>query len=285
MLNIFYSDAYRLRKGAAARNTIIGLLATILFLVLTMFTFTSEGFRLYLDGQEQAGTFAGQEMTEADIADMRDAMDEVGEVAPINGADFCREMLASNMLAFFVLPFIIAIFCADFSTGAYRNTLSYESSRTKVYLAKLALSALSYALLFLITFAGSLLVGGVFFGFGGVTPAFFAESFVFFLLLLPVNLGVICFGHCLVALTRKSSMTIAIYLIGLTALTGVIQMLAMLRPLRWIALLDWNGVGKALIEYWTMPIGDILIVIVSGLVIAAGTTAIGLARYRSADMA
>jgi ABC-type transport system involved in multi-copper enzyme maturation permease subunit len=212
-------------------------------------------------------------------------MDEFDVFMPRSAADFAREIVATNMLPFFFLPLIITIFCADFGNGTYRNTLSYETNRTKVYLSKLILSVCGCVFLTLVSLLLSILIGGIAFGFGGLTPAFFLQILVSTLLLLPIQLAIIGFGHCLVAFTKKSSMTIAIYLIALMLLTSLIQMLTMIPSLQWLSLLDWNMVGKLMISYWTLPFSDILIAVVSGLAIAAGTTVLGVTHYRKADMA
>lgn len=281
MSNIIHSDLYRIRKGAAARNSIIGLMATILFMGLTFFTMTSNGFQLFIDDASNSV----QNITSEDMAEMSEAFDAVQSTVPVNAAEFGREMLAEDFLPFFFLPLIITIFCADFTAGTHRNTLSYESSRIKVYLSKLVLSILCAVALNLITLAFSWFVGGVLFGFGGFTAEYLLQTLIFLLLLLPVQLGVIGFGHCLVAFTKKSSSTIAAYLLVLAIVSVILQTASLLPSLQWLTLLDWNGVGSLLAAYWTMPIGNIIIAAGTGLVIATATTALGISHYRKTDMA
>ena len=279
MLNIIRSDLYRLGKGAAVRNTVIGILATVLLLGLTYFTLTSDGLQVYID-DAAAGAVASE-----DWAELSKDMAGMQTIIPANASEFGREMAATNYLAFFLLPLIITIFCADFSAGAYRNTLTYESSRAKVYLAKLTLSVLGCIALSLINLVFSWIVGGFLFGMSGFTAEYLLQMLVTLLLLFPVQLGLIGFGHCVVAFTKKSSTTVAIFLVAPTLLSAAFQMLSLLPTFSWLPLLDWNSVGSWLAAYWTMSGGEIFLAVGSGLAVAAVSTALGLAHYRKADMA
>lgn len=279
-MNIFSSDLYRIRKGAAGRNTLIGLAITIAFLAVTFLTMTSDGFQVFM-GETSVEQGASEDEMQAMQADFA----EMDELLPTNAAEFTSEIVAAHILPFFLLPLIITIFCADFGHGTYRNTLSYESDRTKVYLIKLLLSACACLALNIIALVFSVLIGGFIFGFGGLTASFFLRIMTTTLLLLPVQLGVVGFGHCLTAFFRKSSSVIAIYLITLMVFSSIIQFASMLAGFGWLALLDVNSVGKLLINYQAMSAAEIIIAVGAGLLVAAGTTAAGLIRYRSTDMA
>lgn len=281
MTNIINADIYRLRKGAALRNTIIGVFITVAFIAVTMFTFSSEGFSIYLD---ETASQAG--MSDTELQEMHDDIAEADETAMVaSGASFAQEMAASNAMPFFLLAIIITVFCADFTAGTHRNTLSYESNRTKVYLGKLLLSIGIFVLLYFAQLVFSWLIGGVFFGFTGFSAEYFLQTLVGFLLMLPVHIGIISIGHCIVAFARKSSVTIAVYLIGLTLVSSFLQMASQLRNLAWLLLLDVISAGHTLVYYWQSAPSDIIITVVFGLVAAVASTALGLARYNKTDMA
>lgn len=278
MTNIIRSDIYRLKKSATARNTIIGLLATILLIALMTISMTSGGFTVFLDESTVSV------MTEREQAEFQKDLADMQGYFPANAAEFVTEIVSPNILPFFLLPFIIAVFCADFSAGTYRNSLSHESSRARVYIAKLGLDALCCLLLNVITILFSCLLGGLLHGLGGFSAEFFQHILITTLLLLPSQLGAICFGHMLVSFTKKSSSTIAIYLVGLTLLSVALQSLSIIPRLRWLMLLDWSSAGKLLAAYWTLSAGNIAIIVCSGLAVAALTTALGLAYYQKTDI-
>lgn len=279
-MNIFASDLYRLRKGAAIRNTLIGLIIVIAFMGWTLFATSAGELQVFLDE-----TASSQGASAVELAEMQDDFDEINQAMPGSGADFVKLMVASNLPVFFLLPFILSIFCADFNNGTGRNTLSFESSRAKVYLEKLLLCIVAGLALNLVTAALSALMGGILFGFGGMGLAFWSRLLVTILLMLPSQLGAIGFGYCLVALFQRSSAVIAIYLIGLTVLTAVVQLVSALRGLGWLLLLDWNAVGKLMLDYGAMATGQILLAVIAGLLIAAATATAGLLRYQKTDIA
>lgn len=277
MSNIIHADIYRIFRSAALRNTIIGIIATVVLIGgITAFE-TSDGLNIMLDS-------AAQQMASADLAEMKSDLEDMKNYFPQNAADFVRDTTADPALLFFLLPLIITVFCADFSHGTYRNTISYESSRTKVYISKLLLSVGFCLLLELIALCSGWLVGVLLFGFSGFSAQYFVRLAVVLLLLLPTQLGLIGLGHCIVAFTKKSSSTIAIFLIGLTVISIALQSLAMFPELGWLSLLDWNSTGKLLATYWNMPAASIAFIVCTQLIIASVTTVLGVSRYRGSDL-
>lgn len=277
MSNIISSDFYRLLHGAALRNTLIGLLGTVLIVGLAIFSFNgmSEGLTIYLDNGA---------VQETDSAEIKDAMGELNQLSPYNAAEFGNEIFSSNFVPFFFLPLIIAIFCADFTYGTYRNTLSNGMNRSKLYLAKLLLSIICCIALQAFSVLISWPIGGIFLGFGGFSAEYITHIAVAFLLMIPTQLAMICFGHCLVAFTKKSGTVIAVYLIAPMVLSIVMQTLAIRPRLNWLLLFDWASSGTLLIEYWNMSTGQILTIVCSGLIVAAATTALGVIHYQKADL-
>lgn len=290
MMNLFHADFYRLRKSASFRNTIIGLILLILLVATPLKFVTSNGLVVMLD------EYAGDNLSPSEWEEIQRDMEElrtVEETATANAAGFINQMLSSNFVAFFFLPMLITIFAADFTTGAARNTLSYHSNRNRIYLAKLLLSIVSCLILTAVSLLTSWLVGGLYFGLSGVTSADISRILMAQLLLLPTQLGVLGFGHCIIAYTKKSSSTIAIYLLTLTFSSVVLQLLQNFSfsvagrsiSFEWIGLLDWNGASALLINYPSMKVTEILFVMVGGLGIAALTTALGMTRFKRSDIA
>lgn len=283
MTNMISADLFRLRKGMATKGMLIGVLATILLIGIISFAVTTEGVQMLME--DGVAMVESGLMSEGELVDIQTDMKDTYEMLPDNAAGFGRMIIGENFLAPFFLTFIVVIFAGDYSTGTYRNTLSYESDRTKIYVSKLLLS-MAYAIgLSLAALLFSWLLGGILFGFTGFSAAYFQKMGMTLLLLLPAQLATVTFGHFLVAFTKKTGTTIAIYLVTLLVGSSVLQMLAMLPGLKWLLLIDWMYSGKQLASYWTMATGDILISVISGLVMAALFFVLGLLRYRKTDMA
>ena len=276
MNNIISSDYYRVRHGWTLRGTFIGVVLVIIVVMGIILGVQSAQF----------GTDT-TDMTAAEIAEMQqdaaDAQEEMGSID--SGAAFGLQMLGQFLIPFFFLPVILAVFCADFSAGTYRNTLSFESNRTKVYFSKLLLSVGICLAMVLGMLGVSWLVGGIAFGFGGFSTAYFGKVFTVLLLQLPIYLSYIAVGHFLVAVTKKSSTTIAIFLIGYFAVAIVLQTVAESDASReWMQLLDPTTSGQIMVSYEAMQIKDILFVVLYNIGIIGVTTLIGVTHYRKADM-
>lgn len=279
MNNIISADFFRIRKGAALRNTIIGLLITVLLMAVIISLTQNQVSTLVLENTDN--------MTPAEIAEIQQELASVqSEVSDIeNGANFVTDMIAQYIIPLFFLPIILAVFCADFSAGTYRNTLSYESNRSKVYMAKLLLSTALCLGLTLVLALLSVLFGGIVFGFTGFSGAFFRQMLTTLVLQLPVCLAVIATGHLLISFTKKSGTTIAVFLLGMIILGIVFQLLPTLFPsVEWLPVIDPLTAGQMLSEYATMPIKSIAILLGSNIIIALGTTMLGMAHYRKVDM-
>lgn len=277
MINLFNSDFYRLRKSASFRNTIIGLIILTIFVgFLIKFMSNTDGLVILLD------EYAQDAMPSETL---QEQLSEFEEAIPDGAAGFIDELLGSNILALFLLPLIITIFAADFTAGTFRNTLSYESNRKKVYLSKLLLSTLGCLILTIILLITSWITGGLFFGFSGITPEYIIHTIVVVLLLFPVQMGIIGFGHCVIAFTRKSSSTTAIYILTLIFLSLFLQVISMLKPFRWIVFLDWQSAGKLLVNYTDLKVSEIITIVASGAAIAVITSFLGITRYEQSDMA
>lgn len=277
MTNIIQSDFYRLRKGAALRNSIIGLLCVVV-MILGIYTLTSSGaVGVMLESNTEA-------INDTDmINDINNMEQETTDIIE-NAAVFGKRMLSENFIPIFFLPIIVAVFCADYSAQTYRNTLSYESDRKKIYLSKLLLSVLCSEALIVITLVFSWLISGPFLGFSGFSGSYFAELAMIMLLQLPVHISLIAFTHCVASLTKSSGGTIAVFLIGLIAISMAVQLILLFFPnLEWIIVLDWLTMVKFLGQYKLLDSALIIASVAVSVVMAVGTTVIGLIRYSNTD--
>ena len=276
MSNIISSDFYRVRKGAAYRNTCLGILAFIV-IMLASFLFVQSGMATEM-------LTATNDLTPADVAELEQTMQ--AEVAIVeSGAVFGFQVLSDFFIFMFFLPVVISVFCADFTAGTYRNTLSYESDRIKVYMAKLLLSIALCLAMVLGMLAVSFLLGSFAFGFSGFTAAFFGKLAATLLLQLPIYLATITVCHCIVSFAKKSSSTIAVFLAGYFALVLVLQLaVGIFHMPEWLMLLDAQSAGKMMAGYASAPKSYVVFVVAFNLGITALATLLGARYYQKTDM-
>lgn len=274
MNNLIAADFFRVRCGATLRNTFLGVVAVILLVLIIVEANTGS---LVINMDMPASEIAALQQDLADMAaETPDAPD---------GAGFGLEMLRQFFVPFFFLPITIAVFCADFTAGTYRNTLSYESNRTRVYLAKLLLSVGLCLAMVLGSVVVSWLLGGIAFGFTGFTAAYFMQILTVLLLQLPIYLAFVAVYHCITAFTMKSSTTIAVFLVGVFGLTVAIQALVMAEPsLNWLTMLEPQSAGKMMAMYDTVPLGNIVTIAAYNIGITVAATLLGILRFRKTDM-
>lgn len=277
MSNIISSDFYRVRRGAALRNTFIGMALIVIFMIIMTFVSQMDGFT-YVAADGMTASEAS-EMTQ----DLTEMQQETSSIT--SGTVLAADLLGQSFMIFFFLPIALAVFCADFSAGTHHNTLSYESSRIKVYMAKLLLSiGLSVALILsMVVF--SWLSGGIAFGFSGFSWAYVQEILLTILFQLPIYLSVISLCHFLIAITKKSSITIAVFIVGLLAFMLILQYVAQTFPdYSWLLLLDPQSGAKLMANRDMANSGDILFVAVYNLSFAAVATVLGSQIFRKVDM-
>ena len=140
MLNIIRADLYRIVRGKGVYITMILLIA---FLILQVAARGSiEVFTVKIDGEED------EVYLREGRAELRDF--EGSEIGygwkPAEDYNFAftgnEALIDTDILLYFLLPFIIFIAAADFSTEAVKNTLSNGMPRTKYYLSKLILACI-----------------------------------------------------------------------------------------------------------------------------------------------
>lgn len=284
MSNIIGSDLYRIRKGAALRNALLGLFALII-LIVGILTANKNGVFLNLAvgnmNDNVSVTVKQQEALEASVEDL----DQMMTMLPQSGADFTDMMVSENILVFFLLFIPVAVVGADYSAGTYRNTLSFETDRKKVYLGKLVVNFILTLVLLVAATLFSILAGGIALGFSGFTGAFFAKLLAVLALQLPIYMALAAFAQCVLTLTQKTGASIAIYLVFTFFFSSIIQLAGILLPtVRWLYRLDFISGLRLVSTYQTAPAADIVVPLLMAVGVLVGATALGMARYRKADM-
>ncbi len=122
-------------------------------------------------------------------------------------------MKAGDNLLFFLLPFIIFIGAADFSSGTAKNVLANGVNRTKYYLSKLISTSVVCFFLMLIMVVISMICGTIKNGFGGAFDADYMMKLAkpFFSQLL-LCLGVNSFGIFIAFITKRTAAVNGIYI-------------------------------------------------------------------------
>jgi len=275
MLNIIRSDLFKIRKGKAFYGVMIGILGTLILVAGIFKVIQSPAFRESMTVHEEA-------FDEGDIMDVEDAQ----QYLPTNGGEFLTfvNQEVGGAFLFFLLPFIIAVFGADYSSGAYRNLLSYHSGREGIYAAKIITSIILTVLMLFGSAVFSIIIGAVVFGFGGFTGAVLLGTVKCIIMMLPILVSLIAAGHCVLAFTKKTSATIAFYLVGLIVWSLVLEIPAMLIPnMEWLLQLDFASSIKAAAQYAMNADVKILIPMLFSFVLIAGTYVLGVIRYKTTD--
>ena len=263
MVNIIKSDIFRLRKGAAVRNV---FLAGIIIIVIT--------------GVNMAGSSSGfggvGVQTTASAA----------RALPGNGAEFLQQMRDDGLFPFIILAFAVAEQGSEYSTGTIRNSLSYFVDRRKVFFAKCItgfLCCLAYTCLCLIV---SFIVGTLLFGFGGFSLTLFIRVLLQILLSIPLYLGMVAIGNVLLVFTKRTSITIATYLIGLIVFPSFTNQLLQLFPkAEWLQLCDPLSAFSVLSRFWEFPFGVVGMILLFWFLLDALLLFAGSRLYTNADIA
>lgn len=275
MINIIQSDLFKIYKGKAFYGVMLGLLGTIILIAGIFKLIQSPAFRESMSTHEEM-------FDEGDIVDVEDAQ----QYMPANGGEFLELMnqeLGSGFL-FFLLPFVIAVFGADYSSGAYRNLLSYHSGRGGIYAAKMITSIILTVLMLVGTAVINIIIGGIVFGFGGFTGTVLLGTLKGIIMMLPILIALIGTAHCVLAFTKKTSAAIAFYLVGLMVWSMVLQIPAMLIPgMRWLMELDFVSSVKVVGQYAMGADVKIMVPMIFAIILIAGTYVLGVIKYKATD--
>lgn len=275
MLNIIRSDLFKIYKGKAFYGVMLGLLGTIILIAGMFKIIQSPAFRESMSAHEEV-------FNESDILDVEEAQ----QYLPSNGGEFLEFMnqeMGSGFL-FFLLPFVIAVFGADYSSGAYRNLLSYHSGRAGIYAAKMITSIILTVLMMVGTSVINIIIGGIVFGFSGFTGTVLLGTVKSIIMMLPILISLIGTAHCVLAFTKKTSATIAFYLVGLTVWSLVLQIPALLMPkMGWLLQLDFSSSIKTAAQYAMNADVKIMVPMIFSFLLIAGTCVFGAIKYKATD--
>jgi len=262
MVNIIKSDIFRIKKGAAVRNV---FLAGMIIIVITGVNMLGSSSGLGGVGVQSTASAARS--------------------LPGNGAEFVQQMRDDGLFPFFILAFAVAVLGAEYSTGTIRNSLSYFVDRKSVFFAKCItgfLCCLTYTLLCLIV---SFVAGTILFGFGGFNLTLIARILAQIILSTPLYMGMIAIGNGLLVFTKKTSITITTYLIGLIVFPSIIYQIYQLIPAEWLTLCDPLSAFSMLSRFWEFPLMNVGMVLLFWVILDVFLLFIGARLYADADIA
>jgi len=263
MTKLIKADLFRLTKGSAVRNILLAGIGIILFTGISMY---NSGSGLFSVGVRSSVS--------------------MGSSVPTTGADFVRQMRDDGFFPFFILAFVIAILGADYSAGTIRNTLSYFTKRQSVYAAKCItglLCCLAYSVTCIVV---SMLLGVILFGFEGFSALYFVRLLGQIVLSLPLFLGMISIGYCLLVFTGKSSITIVAYIVGMLFVPSLTYNLYQIFPAaEWLQICDPLSAFSVVSRFWEFPPLMVGLMLLTWLAIDAAVISIGMHRYETVDVA
>jgi len=219
------ADIYRIFNGKAIYVTFAIMM---LFTILVVFVFRTA---------PQTGVIITDEPAAETLETTGDVLETIGEALlpdradTMNGAVAARIVILSiDNLSFFFLVLICIIAMDMFTTGAIKNELSSGMNRTKLYLAKFALSSafcIGFMFLYLLasTVLASLIDGVGYWGDGLLTYVFVSFS-AQMLLVLALN----SVGMFLGFVTRKEGAVIGLFLAVMYAPTTIAGLLSIAFP-------------------------------------------------------
>lgn len=263
MKNIIRADVYRLKRGSAVRNVLLGGMTIILITGMNMLN-SGSGF----------GGVGVQSTASA------------ARSFPANGGAFVQQMRDDGLFPFFILTFAVAILGADYSAGTIRNSLSYFVDRKQVYLAKCITGVLCCFTYTVCCLFVSAVAGIILFGFGGFTFGLLLRMMIQIVLSVPLYIGMIAIGYVLLVFSKKTSITIAAYLIGLIVFPSVTYQLYQLFPkAEWLKLCDPLSAFSMLSRYWEFPAVDVGLVLLFWIVLDGLILFLGMRMYAHSDVA
>lgn len=262
MTNIIKSDIFRIKKGSAVRNVFLAGMVIIIITGINMFNSRS-GF----------GGVGVQSSASA------------ARSLPANGAQFVQQMRDDGLFPFFILAFAVAVLGADYSAGTIRNSLSYFVDRKKVYFAKCITGFLCCLIYTLVCLIVSCIAGVILFGFDGFSLTMISRILTQLILSIPLYIGMIAIGNGLLVFTKKTSITIASYLIGLIIFPSVTYQIYQLFPnAEWLKLCDPLSAFSLLSRFWEFPLMYVGMVLLFWIILDAIVLFLGMRVYSEADV-
>jgi len=164
--------------------------------------------------------------------------------------------------------------------------VSNFTKRQSVYAAKCItglLCCLAYSVTCLVV---SMLLGVILFGFEGFSALYFVRLLGQIVLSLPLFLGMISIGYCLLVFTGKSSITIVAYIVGMLFVPSLTYNLYQIFPAaEWLQICDPLSAFSVVSRFWEFPPLMVGLMLLTWLAIDAAVISIGMHRYETVDVA
>lgn len=278
MMNIIRADIYRIVRGKGIYITLAAFLAMIILQVVGG-TNMNAGVNIV--------SLEDMNLENLSIEELRSQTFDISELfSPPSGREAPSQVMAatSNIL-YILLPLLVFVGVADFSSGGARNTLACGVSRRKYFCSKLILSCFFCVLLLILYVLFSVIAATLFNGFGGeFTGEYVLDTVKIFLPQLLLCLAGACVGVFFVFLFRSAAVT-GIY-IAFLLVPSILILLLTLMSSRFEALYDYeltSSIG-ALTQISTMSTGEITKTLLVGVGYIVLAIVGGFAIFRKAEI-
>ena len=203
MINIIRADIYRIVRG---KGLYITLAAFLVMIILQ----TVGGANMNAGVNTDALDMFSIDLANINLEELSSQSFDISDLfSPPTGREApFQVMSATSNILYVLLPLLIFVGVADFSSGSARNTLAGGVSRGKYFCSKLILSCAFCVLLLIIYVVFSVIAATVRSGFGGAfNGEFVLDVAKIFLPQLLLCLAGACVGNFFVFLFRSHAVT------------------------------------------------------------------------------
>jgi len=282
MMNLIRADIYRIFRGKGIYITLIILLGVTIMQV-TAGANMNMGIRLddieMIDTWSESGIVVTPGDDELFNIEIEPFQRPLGVEAPYIAMNFTDGIL------YIMLPLLVVISTADFTSGAVKNTLAGGMSRLGYYVSKLTLSCITGTLLLFAYVLLSTIFATVISGFGGTLDwEYISGVLKIFAMQLWLVLALTCVGHFFI-FAMRSWAVIGVYIAFLLAPSLVLFMLTFIN--RWfenLLIYDLTMGFSAVLNISAMPAGDIIKIILIGAGYIVAATVGGFLLFRRAEI-
>jgi len=264
MFNLIRADMYRILRGKGLYITFAVLLVVNIF-VFGMFNAAETGV---ID-------FGGEEVV------------EIMGVFGLTGSAIPASLSGSmDNIVWFMLAVIMLVAASIFDNNTVKNDVAWGMCRIKLYMSKLILSAIICVALMLFYIGTGMLIATVVNGFGGpVYSGYWMNMLQVFLAQLLLMLGVTSVGIFLVFTTKRSGLSLGLYIAFLLVPMVVIQLLVMANSSwEWLAYYDLPSSLNMLVDIRYMETNSIIRALGLGAFYLFGGTILGVVLFRRAEI-
>jgi len=278
MMNIIRADIYRIIRG---KGLYISL--AVLIVVVAMLSLTGGSIGITISNMEVIDETV--EAIETDSTEQLSAERHEMFHAPTGIEAMAKATSSTNNVLFFLLPLVVFVSVADFTSGGAKNTLAGGVNRVKYYFSKLLLSFVLCVVYLLVYVLLSILLATVFNGFGGVfNGAFIAGVVKILISQLWLCLAAVCVANFF-AFLFQSSAYVGAFIAFL--LMPVLIIIALTFINEWFANLMYYeltmSIGR-MAFIGTLSAGEITQVILVGAGYIAASVIGGLAIFKKAEI-